>query len=188
MLIIKVSGEERYDEDKCEFIPALKEHTLLLEHSLLSISKWEAIYKKPFLSTELDLDMIRVYAKCMTINPNVPDNVYDYLSADNISKIAEYISDHYSATWFSDSSGEKKPPHKNGRMNGEIITAEIVYYWMISYNIPVEFQKWHLSRLLTLIKVISIKNDPKGTNAPKMTAEQRRALNKQRQAKYHTRG
>lgn len=188
MLKITVSGEERYNEETGEFIPALKEYNLILEHSLLSVSKWEAIYKKAFMSTDKDLEMIKAYAKCMTINPNVPDIVYEYLTPDHISKIAEYISDHHSATWFADADGTKKPPHSNGRMNGEKITAEIVYYWMISYNIPVEFQKWHLNRLLTLIKVISIKNDPKGNSAPKMTAEQRRALNKARQAKYHTRG
>lgn len=188
MLKLVVSGEERFDEERGEFIPALKEHTLVLEHSLLSVSKWEAIYHKAFLSTDKDVNMIKTYAKCMTINPNIPDNVYDYLTPDHVTQIADYISDHQSATWFADDAGNKKPAHKNGRMNGEVITAEIVYYWMISYNIPVEFQKWHLNRLLTLIKVISIKNDPKGNSMPKMTAEQRRALNKARQAKYHTRG
>ena len=186
MLKIIVEGDERFDEDTNTFIPAMKPHTLLLEHSLLSIKKWEGIYHKPFLSTEKDYEMIKEYAKCMTINPNVPDNVYDYLSADNIDKITNYISDNQTATWFSDKSGENQPAHKNGRMNGEIITAEIIYYWMISMQIPVEFQKWHLNSLLTLIKVISVKNDPKSGN--KMTATDRRALNKMRQAKYHTRG
>ena len=188
MLKLVISGEERYDEEKCEFIPALKEHVLTLEHSLLSVAKWEAIYHKAFLKTEKDLDMIKVYAKCMTINPNVPDKVYDYLTTDQIKQIADYIQDEQTATWFNDSAGNKHPVHRNGKMNGETVTAEIIYYWMISYQIPVEFQKWHLNRLLTLIKVISIKNDPKGNNAPKMTNEQRRALNLANRAKYHTRG
>lgn len=189
MLKITVTGEEKFDEETNTFIPALKPYTLTLEHSLLSVSKWEEIYHKPFLSTDKDLDMIREYAKCMTINPNVPEKVYEYLSVANIEQISDYIQDDHTATWFSDKkTGDKMPTHKNGKMNGETVTAEIVYYWMISMNIPVEFQKWHFNRLLTLIKVISVKNDPKGGSTNKMTAEQRRALNKARQAKYHTRG
>lgn len=182
MLKLVISGKRRWDEEKEEFIPEGKDQVLQLEHSLISVFKWEAIYHKPFLSTEKDLDMIKDYARCMTIN-NVNPDVYDRLTADDINKISEYISDEQTATWFSD--GQKG--HNKGKMNGEIITAEIVYYWMISYQIPVEFQKWHLNRLLTLIRVISVKNDPK-SEKKKMTAEQRRALNKARQAKYHTRG
>ena len=154
-----------------------------LEHSLISVFKWEGLYKKPFLSTDKDLDMIKTYAKCMSLDANIPDEVYDALSPENINTIASYISDEQTATWFSDGSKAQS----KGRMNGEVITAEIVYYWMISYQIPVEFQKWHFNRLLTLIRVISIKNDPKASKS-KMTADQRRALNKARQAKYHTRG
>ena len=182
MLKLTVKGEERWDEEKEIFIPATKEYTLQLEHSLLSISKWEAIYHKPFLSTELNKDMIVNYAKCMTINP-IPDEMYNYLSPENINQIADYIKDPMTATWFSDG----KPSHQGGKMNGEVVTAEIVYYWMIQMQIPVEFQKWHLNRLLTLIRVISIKNDPKGSGK-KMTAQDRRALNAARKAKYGIRG
>ena len=181
MLKLTIKGEERWDEEKEVFVPAMKEHTLQLEHSLLSISKWEAIYHKPFLSTELNKDMIVDYARCMTINP-VPDAVYDYISAENIDQITDYIKDPMTATWFSD----KQPAHQGGKMNGETITAEIVYYWMIQMQIPVEFQKWHLNRLLTLIRVISVKNDPKG--GKKMTAQDRKALNAARKAKYGIRG
>ena len=181
MLKLTVKGEERWDDEKEVFIPAMKEHTLQLEHSLLSISKWEAIYHKPFLSTEMSKEMIISYAKCMTINP-VPDAVYDYITAEHINLITDYIKDPMTATWFSD----KNPAHKGGKMNGEIITAEIVYYWMIQMQIPVEFQKWHLNRLLTLIRVISVKNDPK--SGKKMTAQERSALNKARKAKYGLRG
>lgn len=183
MFTLIVKGDEVYDEETNTFKPSFKPHTLILEHSLLSLKKWEAIYKKPFLSSEKTLDMIRTYAKCMTINPNVPEETYNYISPENLNDIAAYIEDKQTATWFSD----KEPAHKNGKMNGEVITAEIVYYWMITYNIPVEFQKWHLNSLLTLIRVISVKNDPKG-NSKKMTAADRRALNAARKAKYHTRG
>ena len=182
MLKIVVSGSEQYDEERNLFVPAIKEHTLLLEHSLLSIAKWESIYHKPFLSTPMDFGMVKEYAKCMSINP-MPDVVYEHLSASNIDQITAYISDNCTATWFSDN----EPAQKNGKMMGKTITAEIVYYWMIQMNIPVEFQKWHLNRLLTLIRVISIENDPKG-NKQKMTNADRKALNMARRAKYHTRG
>lgn len=184
MLTIVVTSEEKFDEDTNTFIPAMKPRTLRLEHSLISLSKWEAIYHKPFLSTDKDLSMIKTYAKCMSLDPNVDDVVFENLSAENIVGISKYIEDNCTATWFSDN----QPAHKGGRMNGEVLTAEIIYYWMISMEIPVEFQKWHLNRLLTLIRVISIKNDPKGGKMPKMTNAQRSALNKARQAKYHTRG
>lgn len=183
MLSLFVSGEQKWDEEKEEFIPATKDYTLQMEHSLLSISKWESIYHKPFLSTTKTFETIKVYAKCMTIN-NVPDSVYDRLTADHINQITEYIEDDMTATWFSDG----KKAHSRGRMNGETITAELVYYWMIEMHIPVEFQKWHFNRLLTLIRVISVKNDPKGNKKPKMTNEQRKALNLANRAKYHTKG
>ena len=186
MLPLFISGERQWDDEKEEFLPAMKDYTLQLEHSLLSISKWEEIYHKPFLSTELTYEEVKVYAKCMTIN-KVPDEVYERIGADEIDKITSYIQDPHTATWFSDN----KAAHTKGRMNGmnnEIITSEIVYYWMTQMNIPVEFQKWHLNRLLTLIRVISIKNDPKGGKTHKMTNAERKALNEANKAKYHTRG
>lgn len=185
MLELIIQGAETFDEATYTFKPALKPHKLICEHSLLSVAKWEEIHHKPFLSTDLSFDLIKDYIRCMTINPT-PDIVYDYITADDVEKVTEYIKDSHTATWINDHRNQV--PHKNGRMNGEIITAEIVYYWMIEMNIPVEFQKWHLNRLLMLIRVISIKQDPKGSKGPKMSAMDRHALNKMRQAKYHTRG
>lgn len=182
MLQLLVTGEPIWDEEKEEFLPAMKDYTLHLEHSLLSISKWEEIYEKPFLSTEKDLEMIKVYAKCMSIN-KVPDEVYEHLTIENINEISAYIEAKKTATWFSDREGA----HSSGKMNGEVITSELVYYWMIEMGIPVEFQKWHLNRLLTLIRVVSVKRDPKA-GKQKMTLAERKALNKARQAKYHTKG
>lgn len=183
MLTLPIYGESAWDDVKEEFTEATKDYNLQMEHSLLSISKWEAIYHKPFLSTDKDFEMLKTYAKCMTIN-NVPDKVYEKLNADHILKMTKYIEDPMTATWFSDGQGA----HNNGRVNGKVITSELIYCWMTQLNIPVEFQKWHLNRLLTLIRVISIENDPKGNSRPKMTNAERRALNKARQAKYHTRG
>lgn len=176
-----ISGQPIWDDDKEEFTEAKKDYILHIEHSLLSIAKWEAIYNMPFLSSKKNLEMIKTYAKCMSLN-KIPDEAYDRLSVQNLDDISSYIEEKHSATYF----GSDKLPHKNGKMMGEVITAEIVYYWMISMNIPVEFEKWHLNRLLTLIRVISEKNDPKG--GKKMTISERKALNAARKAKYHTRG
>lgn len=184
MLELIVKGDERYDEERNEFIPAMEPHKLMLEHSLVSISKWESNYRKPFLSTDLNTEQCIYYIRCMTINPQ-PDKVYNYITADHIDAVTKYIKDEHTATWFSNLKEEL--PQKTGKMNGKIITSEIVYYWMIQMNIPIEFQKWHFNRLLTLIKVISIENDPKGKKT-KMSAADRRALNAARKAKYHSRG
>ena len=185
MLEIVVQGEEKYDEEKNLFIPAMEPHTLKLEHSLLSIAKWEEVHHKAFLSTELDFDGTVDYIRCMTINP-VPEKVYNYITAEHIEKVSEYIKDRRSASYIN--GDMNSPAHQNGRMMGEKVTAEIVYYWMISLGIPVEFQKWHLNRLLMLIRITSIKNDPKGGKGPKMTAAQRKAINMANRARFHTKG
>lgn len=185
MLEVIVKGEEIFDEDKNEFVPSMEPHTLKLEHSLLSIAKWEEKYHKAFLSTELDLQMTIDYIRCMTIN-NVPNKVYDYITPAIIDQVTEYIKDRHTASYINgDHSGVA---HKNGSMLGEKVTAEIVYYWMISMDIPVEFQKWHLNRLLMLIRIISIKNDPKGGKGQKLTASQRKAINQANRARFHTKG
>ena len=178
---ITILGESVWDEDKEEFTKVSKDYVLQIEHSLISVFKWEAIYHKPFLSCEKDFEMLKDYIKCMTIN-NVPEEVYDKITPEIVNEVSAYIEDSQTATWFSDG----KEAHNKGKMNGEVITAEVVYCWMTQMNIPVEFQKWHFNRLLTLIRVISVKNDPGKTK--KMTLAERRALNKARQAKYHTRG
>lgn len=175
-----ICGKPVWDEAKEEFIPATKDYTLHLEHSLISISKWEAIHKKPFLSSQNNKDELIDYIKCMTIN-NVPDEVYEKITPSNIDEVTKYIEDSQSATFFG------KSPHQNGVMKGKTITAELVYCWMVQLNIPVEFEKWHLNRLLTLIHVISEENKP-DSQRHKMTNAERKALNEARKAKYHTRG
>ena len=145
MLTIVIPEREYYDERKNEFIHT-KEYEIQLEHSLVSISKWEARHNKPFLdkkekTTEETLD----YIKCMTITQNVPDKAYLGLSQKNIKDIKKYIDSPMTATTFSN-VGNRGPSR-------EIITSELIYYWMISLNIPMECQKWHINRLLTLIRV-----------------------------------
>ena len=182
MLTINVKGGELYDEERGEFIQA-KDQVLCLEHSLVSISKWEAKWHRPFLddrvkkTTEEVLD----YIKCMTITQNVDPSVYYLLSNENIKRIQEYISDSMTATWFSD----KKKPYSR-----KIITSEVIYYWMVALQIPFECQKWHLNRLLTLIKVCSEENKATGKsnkNTKELMSE-RAALNAARRKQLNTRG
>lgn len=180
---IVVPDAELFDEDTNTFIH-IKGVTLQLEHSLISLRKWEEKWHKPFLKKEeKTTEEIVDYIRCMTLNPKKMDeNVYRYIPPDLLKEIIEYIQDPMSATTFNDSLIGAQ---KNSR---EIITAEIIYYWMVAYNIPVEFQKWHLNKLLTLIKVVSIKNSPSKKMGKREAAQQRAALNKARRAKYNSKG
>ena len=173
---------EQYDEVNNMFINDTKEQTLLLEHSLVSLSKWESKWHKPYLSKEpKTIDEFIDYVRCMTITQNVDPNVYTVLTImpDIIKKVSEYIEESMTATTF---------PKDNRPPNREIITAEIIYYWMISYNIPFECQKWHLSRLLTLINVCSIKNAPQKKMSNREILSKNRALNEARKRRLNTKG
>lgn len=177
MLELLIEEERYFDEDTERFVnvPATK---MQLEHSLISLSKWESKWEKAYLGKEAKTREETIdYIRCMTITKNVDPVVYETLSAENINRVVRYIQKPMTATTFG--SSPKTP------VDREVITSEIVYYWMIASNIPMECQKWHLNRLLTLIRVCSIKNTPKGKQ-PRMNkadiASQRRALNAQRRA------
>lgn len=185
MLTIKVPPKEYFIEETSTFhqFPGA---TLQLEHSLVSISKWEAKWKKPFLTDQKKTtEELKDYVRCMTITQNVPSDVYDFLTRENIATINNYIHDSYTATTFKSPPGASK-----SRKSSETQTSELIYYYMIACEIPFECQKWHLNRLLTLIHICSIKNDPKGQK--KMSKHdiysQNKALNAARRAKYGTHG
>lgn len=180
MLTIIVPASEVYNEVTNEF-SYTKETVLRLEHSLVSISKWESKWKKPFLGNDKKTkEELYDYVRCMTTNQNVPEEVYRCLTRDNFNAVGKYIEDTMTATWFSDTT--KRP-------SMEIITSEKIYYWMVAYNIPFECQKWHLNRLLTLIKVCSLENS-KGSNKMSRSAilKQNNAINKARRSKHRTKG
>ena len=175
MLQITVPSGEFFIEDLQEFV-SVQETTLRLEHSLVSLAKWESKWKKPYLSSEKSIEEVIDYIRCMNTTQNVNPLVYRCITEENIKRINDYIEDSMTATWFSE---DKQP--KTGRK--EIITAELIYYWMIAFNIPVEFQKWHLNRLLTLIKVCDIKNTPPKKMSKKELMDRHRALNAARRGK-----
>ena len=179
MLQITVPAGTLWDERIEEFV-STKEQTLQLEHSLVSLSKWESKWHKPFLSDkEKTFEETIDYIRCMTITQNVKPEVYLFLTKENVDQIYEYINDSMTATTFND------PDNTFGR---EVITAEIIYYWMISLNIPIEFQKWHLNKLITLIKVISLKNAPKKKISKQAYMEQMSRLNDARRKEWNTKG
>lgn len=181
MLYITVPAVQGYDESKNEFVTLAEEQTLELEHSLFSISKWEAKWRKSFLAKadktpEESLD----YIKCMTLTPNVDPKVYNRLTEANVEEISNYIREPMTATYFSEDKSKK-----NSR---EVITAEIIYYWMIAAQIPSEYQYWHLNRLITLIRVCSIKNSPPKKRSANDLRSQYAALNAARRQQLGTRG
>ena len=179
MLQITVPAVEMWDESTETYINT-KKTTLQLEHSLVSVSKWESKWCKSFLShTNKTYDETIDYIKCMTLTRDVDPLVYYGLTNDNIEQINKYIAAPMTATSFSD---------KNGKGGREIITSELIYYWMISQNIPFECQKWHLNRLLTLIRVCNIKNAPPKKHSRREIASRNAALNAARRKQLNSKG
>lgn len=180
MLKIIVPAVELWDEVHEEFVYT-KEQTLQLEHSLVSLSKWESKWHKAFLGKQDKTDEeILDYVRCMTLTQNVNPDVYNHLSSANYAEINAYIEAPMTATCFSDDMSPKG--------SREVATAELIYYWMITFNIPVEFQKWHLNKLLTLIRVCNIKNSPPKKRSQREIMKRNAALNAVRRKRLNTKG
>lgn len=178
MLSITIPTTRLYNEVDNEFI-TVKGQTLQLEHSLVSLSKWESKWRKPFLDDEQKLTDEETidYVRCMTITQNVNPLIYECLNDDHIAEIQRYIDAPMTATWFGKTEDK-------GSVNGEKVTNEIIYYWMSTFGIPMDCQKWHLNRLITLIRVFIAKSQK-----PKpMTLQDRAALNAARKQQYNTKG
>lgn len=177
MLEIVIPQTELYDEILNEFT-IVKEQKLLLEHSLVSISKWESKWHKPFFDRkEKTLEETIDYIRCMSINA-VDQNVYKCITPSVIRQVNKYIDDPMTATTIKSVK----------KSNNEVVTAEIIYYWMVALNIPFECQKWHLNRLLTLINVCSIKSRPAKKMNPREVMSRNASLNAARRKALHTRG
>ena len=181
MFHLTINIPEKWDEGKEQFIPG-KECTLCLEHSLVSLSKWESKWCKPFITQrEKTTEEFIDYIRCMTITQNVNPEVYNYITNDDISKVRAYMDAPMTATTFPDGK-------KTGGSSGEGTTNETIYCQMIMLNIPREYEKWHLNRLLTLIRVCSIKGQKPNKMSQRDIMSQNRALNAARRKQHNTRG
>ena len=181
MLQVTIPASESWDERKQEFVYT-QEFALDLEHSLDSLSKWESKWCKPFITqqsktSEETLDYIR----CMTLTPGIPPEAYVYIPNDVINKIVDYINAPMTATWFADDKSKRKG-------SGEVVTAELIYYWMTVLNIPPEYDRWHLNKLFTFIKVCSVKNAPPKKMSQRETISSYAALNAARRKALNTKG
>lgn len=180
MLTIVVPGVEMFDDQSQEFVTQ-GDVTLELEHSLVSLSKWESKHEKPFLgkqekTTEETLD----YVRCMIVTPNVSEEVISKLSEQNLMAVNEYIDSKMTATWFNEPPGAPK--------SRDVITAELIYYWMVVFQIPFQCEHWHLNRLFTLIRVCNIKQaKPKKMTRAELAARNRE-LNAQRREQLGSKG
>ena len=181
MLYLTIAlGPEEWDEEKQEFVDPITQ-TLQLEHSLVSISKWESKWCKPFLSgKEMPTEEVLDYIKCMNLTPNIDPDVYNYLTKAHVDQVVAYIEAPMTATTINDSDN-KKGGH-------EIITSEVIYYWMVALQIPFECQYWHLNRLITLVKVCNIKNQPPKKSNRHDTMRRNAAINAARRKKLNSRG
>ena len=179
MLEITIPEVEQWDEVNQEFITS-KEQVLRLEHSLVSLSKWESKWNKPFLAKEKKtIDETIDYIRCMTITQNIDPSVYNGLTPELIEKVTKYIDAPMTATTFT---------NNKGKANNEVVTSELIYYWMVALNIPKECEKWHLNRLMTLIRICNIKNQPAKKMSKREIMQRNSALNAARRAKLNSKG
>ena len=181
MLTITIPACELWDRAAQEFITIKKDTTLRLEHSLVSVSKWKQRWCKPFLTDdEKTMEEFIDYIQCMTITQNVDPIVYRGISNKTLNEIKKYIKAPMTATTFHSLS--------NSKPSSEFTTSELIYYWMLSFNIPVEFEKWHLNRLITLIRVCSEKNQPQKKKSEAEILKEYARINEMNRKKYGIRG
>jgi hypothetical protein len=180
MLTLTVGATDVFDDEEGSF----KTHggvELQLEHSLVSLSKWESIHEIPFLGPKAKTpEQLASYFECMVLTPNPPGDFLQRLSKDNVDEVQTYIDRKMTATWFS----ELEPKTRNQ----ETITAELVYYWMTVYKIPFTCETWHLNRLFTLIRIASLKQQKPKKMSRGEIARRNRELNEQRKAQMKTSG
>lgn len=178
MLKIQLTMQEGFDDEKNMFVP-LETTEIDLEHSLVSLSKWESKWEKPFLGPDDKTnEMLADYIRMMVLTP-INFDIIEHLTAAQIDEINTYINSKQTATWFAaDQSGRRR-----GSSNGRVTTSELLYYYLVALEIPFECQHWHLNRMLTLIRVVELENQPKKNMSKRDTINQHRSLNQARRAK-----
>lgn len=180
MLTLTVGATDVYDEES-ETFGTQGGFELQLEHSLVSVSKWESEFEKPFLGkSEKTADETLAYIRYMVVSENPPEDFLEQLSNENLEAVNAYINRKMTATWFSDQPGTPK--------THEVITAELIYYWMTVFNIPFACETWHLNRLFTLIRIANIKQAKPKKMSRAEVARRNRELNAQRKAQLGTKG
>lgn len=181
MLELVVGETEHFDETTNKFVK-LGGITLELEHSLVALSKWESKFEKPFLSRDAEKtpEEVAYYIECMVVSGDAPENLLSHLSQENIRAINEYIEMRMSATWFNENGPQKG--------SSEAVTSELIYYWMLTFQIPTECQYWHLNRLFNLIRICSIKQQKPQKMNTQDRAQQQRALNAKRRQELGSKG
>jgi hypothetical protein len=180
MLTITVGATDAFDEDSQEFRKQGGEQ-LQLEHSLVSLSKWESKYEKPFLGeTQKSPEEVFFYIRCMAVGEIPRGEIFQQLSQEDLKEINAYIDSKMTATWFSDQPGAPQ--------TREIITSELIYYWMTVFHIPFECENWHLNRLFTLIRICNVKQSKPKKMSRTEVARRNRELNAQRKAQLGTKG
>lgn len=180
MLTVIVPGDEFYNEEKNEFF-TINDTVLHLEHSLVSLSKWEEIFDKPLLNTEIKTtEETLTYIRCMNVGEDFPPEVFSRITKENLEQIQNYLGAKMSATWF---------PKDNTPASREIITAELIYHWMIEFGIPFSpCAEWHLNKLFTLIKVRNAKLSPPKKMSQAEAMARQREINRQRREQLGTTG
>lgn len=178
MLTLMVGSTESFNDETQEFTRT-GGFKLDFEHSLVSLSKWESKYKKPFISSDKTAEEAFDYIQMMVVTPDFPPEVFQNLNQEDVAAINDYISDKMTATTFH---------NLREKNSSEIITSEVIYFWMVTMNIPFECQYWHLNRLLTLIKVINVKNAPAQKMNRREALAERKRLNAERRARMGSKG
>ena len=175
MFELTIGATEHFNQETSEF-EMLNGVTIELEHSLFALSKWESKFEIPFLNNDnLTDEQMMYYIQCMTITKNVDPKLYGSLSEANIITVNEYLNKKHTATWFSE--------HGNGpgrRTSNEIVTSELIYFWLTACQIPFECEHWNLKRLLTLIQVCNEKNKPQKKMDRKTMMNKHRSVNASR--------
>lgn len=179
MLIIRVPQTEVFDS-KTETFNYLPETVLKLEHSLISLSKWESRWHKPYLKPDPNRSVAETmdYIRCMSLT-SIDLQTVSRLSSKDYETIQAYVNEQSTATTVK---------HVGGKKNTQTVTSELIYAWMTELRIPWEAQKWHLSRLMTLIDVMNERQKPQQKMSKAQTAKQNAAINAARRARYNTRG